>query len=266
MSYEWLLIYLSLGAFVGFMAGLLGVGGGGLLVPLLASIFAYQGWPSQHIVHLALGTSMAAMIVSASSSTRAHAAKNMVLWNAVKGMAPGIIVGAFITTHVAVYFSSYYIAIFFALFMALISVQMFINWSPAPSGRPLTTGSMMSVGTGIGSISALAAVGGGFLTVAYLTYKNTEMKKAVGTSAAIGLPIAIAGTIGYMINGWSTTSGHEWTIGFVYIPAFIAISIASFFTAPYGARLSQRLPNASLKKIFGIVTLALSAKMLYSIA
>ena len=181
-------------------------------------------------------------------------------------MAPGIIIGTFITTHVAARFSSYYIAIFFALFMVLISMQMFVNWTPIPSGKPFTIGSMMSVGAGIGSVSALAAVGGGFLTVAYLTYKNTEMKKAVGTSAAIGLPIAIAGTIGYVVNGWSTTSGHTWTIGFVYIPALVAISLASFITAPYGARLSQQLPNASLKKIFGIVTLALSAKMLYSIA
>jgi len=266
MSIEWLFIYVALGAFVGFMAGLLGVGGGGILVPLLASIFAYQGWPADHVVHLALGTSMAAMIVSASSSTRAHAAKSMVLWTVVKGMAPGIIVGASITTHMASHFSSYYIAIFFALFMASISLQMFINWSPKPSGKPFTVSSMLSVGAGIGSVSALAAVGGGFLTVAYLTYKNAEMKKAVGTSAAIGLPIAIAGTIGYVVSGWSITTNQEWTIGFVYIPAFVAIATASFITAPYGARLSQRLPNASLKKIFGIVTLALSAKMLYSIA
>lgn len=266
MSLEWLLIYLSLGAFVGFMAGLLGVGGGGLLVPLLASIFAYQGWPAEHVVHLALGTSMAVMIVSASSSTRAHATKNMVLWTVVKGMASGIIIGAFITTHVASHFSSYYIAVFFALFMALISLQMFVNWSPAPSGKPFTVGSMTIVGGGIGSVSALAAVGGGFLTVAYLTYKNTEMKKAVGTSAAIGLPIAVAGTIGYIVSGWSITLNREWTVGFVYIPAFITIAVASYVTAPYGAQLSQRLPNASLKKIFGVVTLALSAKMLYSIA
>ena len=263
---EPLSIYLLLGAFVGFMAGLLGVGGGGILVPLLASYFACQDWPADHVVHLALGTSMAAMIVSASASTRAHAAKGMVAWSAVKSMAPGIIVGALLTTQIASHFSSSYIAIFFAAFMALISLQMFVNWSPTPSNTPSTFTSLFFTGGGIGSVSALAAVGGGFLTVAYLTYKNTEMKKAVGTSAAIGLPIAVAGTLGYIVSGWSTTSRHSFTLGFVYLPAFVAISLASFITAPYGARLSQRLPNASLSRIFGIVTLALSAKMLYSIA
>lgn len=265
MSLESLIIYLSLGAFVGFMSGLLGVGGGGILVPLLASIFAYQGWPANHVIHMALGTAMASMIVSAYSSTRAHATRNMVSWVTVKGMAPGIIIGAVITTHFASHFSSYYIAVFFALFMAVISLQMFMNWSPAPSNKPITLYSMVPVGAGIGSVSALAAVGGGFLTVAYLTYKNTEMKKAVGTSAAIGLPIAIAGTVGYILNGWSIMSAQPWTAGFIYVPAFLAIASASYITAPYGVRLSQYLSNASLKKIFGIVTVALSAKMLYSL-
>jgi uncharacterized membrane protein YfcA len=266
MFIESLIIYLALGAFTGFMAGLLGVGGGGILVPLLATFFAYQGWPSEHVMHMALGTAMASMIVSSLSSTRAHATRGMVIWPVMKGMAPGIIIGAFITTHFASHVSSYHVAVFFSLFMALISIQMFINWSPPPSEKPLTLINMMSAGGGIGSVSALAAVGGGFLTVAYLTFKNIEMKKAVGTSAAIGLPIAIAGTAGYMINGWTIMSNQPWTAGFVYIPAFLAISIASFLFAPFGARLSQSLPNASLRKIFGIVTMVLSAKMLYSIA
>ena len=261
---EWILLYIVLGAFVGFMAGFLGLGGGGILVPLLASIFIYQGMSVDSVVHLALGTSLACMIISSSASFRAHASRGAVLWQVVRGMAPGIILGAFLTTQVAANINSATIAIFFALFMALIAGQMFFNWQPKPSQKPISFRGLIVAGVGIGSVSALAAVGGGFLTVAYLGYKNVAMKKAIGTSAAIGFPIAITGTIGYMMSGWSKTLSDPYTLGYIYAPAFLAISIASSITAPYGARCSHSLPEAYLKKIFAVISLALSIKMLVS--
>ena len=115
-------------------------------------------------------------------------------------------------------------------------------------------------------MSALAAVGGGFLTVAYLGYRNVAMKSAVGTASAIGFSIAISGTVGYMISGWTKTLSDPYTLGFVYLPAFLSISIASSVAAPYGARCSQGLPEKSLKKIFAIISLLLSVKMLMSLA
>ncbi len=262
---EWILLYMVLGAFVGFMAGLLGVGGGGILVPLLTFIFTYQCMSADNVVHLALGTSLTCMIISSIASVRAHAARGAVEWRIVGGMAPGIILGAFLVTQVAANVNSVYIAVFFALFMALVAGQMFLNWQPAPSRKPTNLCGLMMAGAGIGSISALAAVGGGFLTVAYLGYKNLDMKKAVGTSAAIGLPIAIAGTVGYLISGWSKTASNSYTLGFVYVPAFLAIAIASFVAAPYGARCSHSLPDVVLKKIFAVVSLILSITMLVSI-
>jgi len=264
LNIEWVMLYIALGAFVGFISGLLGVGGGGLLVPLLASIFIYQGVDTDSIVHLALATSLACMIITSSSSVLAHTSRGTVVWGIVKGMAPGIAVGAFIATQVASIVNSTYIAIFFSLFMALVALQTFLKWQPKPSAEPLNMFGLIFSGIGIGSVSALAAVGGGFLTVVYLRYKNLDIKRAIGTSAAIGFPIAITGTIGYMINGWTTTLDSPYTYGFIYIPAFLAISIASAISAPYGARCSNSLPEAKLKKVFAIVCLALSIKMLVS--
>ena len=221
LSIEWVLLYLMLGTFVGFMAGLLGVGGGGILVPLLVTIFSYQSIGQENVVHLALGTSLACMIISSTASIYAHATRGNVVWKVLCGMTPGIILGAFLVTHIAANINSTYIAIFFAMFMALVAVQMFLNWKPKPSLKPIKYRSLFMAGSGIGSVSALAAVGGGFLAVTYLSYKNIEMKKAIGTSAAIGFPIAIAGTIGYMISGWYKTLNDPYTFGFIYLPAFL---------------------------------------------
>lgn len=264
LNIEWVLLYLTLGAFVGFMSGLLGVGGGGLLVPLLASIFIYQGLSSEAVVHIALATSLACMIITSASSVRAHSVRGTVVWDIVKGMTPGIMMGAFMATQVASHVNSAYIAMFFSLFMALVALQTFLKWQPNPSKQPRTLFRLIIAGIGIGSMSALAAVGGGFLTVVYLGYKNLDIKRAIGTSAAIGLPIAITGTIGYMINGWAITADKPYTFGFIYIPAFLAISIASAISAPYGVRCSHSLPEAKLKKVFAIICLALSIKMLVS--
>ena len=263
-SIEWIVLYIVLGAFVGFMAGFLGLGGGGILVPLLASIFIDQGMGIDSVVRLALGTSFACMIISSSASIRAHNSRGAIVWHVVRGMAPGIILGAFLTAQVAANINSTTIALFFALFMALIAVQMFFNWQPKPSQKPTSLRGLIVAGVGIGSVSAVAAVGGGFLAVAYLAYKNVDMKNAIGTSAAIGFPIAIVGTIGFMMSGWSTTLNDPYTLGYIYVPAFLAISIASSITAPYGARCSHGLPEAYLKKIFAAISLLLSIKMLVS--
>jgi len=264
-GFEWIALYALLGGFVGFMGGLLGVGGGGILVPLLVSIFIHQGVSEDNVVHLALGTALACMVVSSTASIRAHAARGNVLWRVFFGIAPGIVLSAFVMPHMAAHFNSFYLSVFFAVFMALIAGLMFFNFQPKISATPTRFRDLMLVGAGIGTISALAATGGGFLTVTYLSYKNAPLKRAIGTSSAIGFPIALAGTAGYMLSGWSETSGDPYTFGFIYAPAFVAISITSFIAAPYGAACAQGLPDAYLKKIFAVVSLALSLKMLVSI-
>lgn len=265
LTFEWVLLFLLLGSFVGFMAGLLGIGGGGIMVPTLTAIFLFHGVAIDNVVHLALGTSMASMVMTSFSSFRSHNAKGGVVWPAVKGMVWGIILGTFFATFLASYLSSVYLAIFFAVFMAFVSIQMFLNKKPKPSRELAGAGGLFVAGSGIGAVSALVSIGGGSLTVPYLTWQNVEIKKAIGTSAAIGFPISIAGTAGYLVNGWAHSAPDDFVFGFVYLPAVVFISITSFFTAPYGAMWAHKLPVASLKKIFAVLLIILSLKMLTSV-
>lgn len=262
---QWVLGFLLLGAFVGFMAGLLGIGGGGIMVPALTSIFLFQGVPVEKVVHLALGTSMASIIATSLSSMRAHHRNGGVLWPVVRAVTPGIIVGTFLATFVAKYISSVHLALFFAVFMGAVAVQMFLNKKPRPSRELAGTTGLLVAGSGIGAISALVSIGGGSLTVPFLTWQNVDVRKAIGTSAAIGLPISIAGTLGYIVNGWANSSPENYTFGFIYLPAVLLISVVSFFTAPIGAKMAHRLPVGILKKIFAVLLVLLGLKMLFSV-
>ena len=261
---EWIVLYVTLGSLVGFLAGLLGAGGGGILVPVLAPIYVYQGITNDMSVHLAVGTALACMIISSSSSVRAHTSRGNVDWKIVRSMAPGIIVGAFIVTRLAAHVHSAVISLCFALMMGFIAWQYFFDWQPRTIGKPASRGEMLGVGTGIGMISALVAAGSGFLTVIYLGFKKVDIKRAIGTSAAIGLPIAVAGTIGYLLGGWSATADTPYTLGYIYVPAFLSISITSSIAAPIGARFAHRLPGLYLKRVFAVIALAMAIKMLIS--
>ena len=265
LEIQWVISFLVLGGFVGFLAGLLGIGGGGLMVPVLATLFLWRGVSAEHVVHLALGTSMASIIVTSLSSILAHNAKKAVLWNIVKNMTPGIIIGTFLATYIVAYMNSLYLALFFSLFMAVISLQIFLNKKPKPTRQLAGKIGLATAGSTIGAISALVSIGGGSMTVPYLTWQNINIKKAIGTSAAIGLPISIAGTLGYVLNGWGADSGLGYTYGFVYLPAVILISITSFITAPYGAHLTHKMNVSTLKKVFALLLIVLSIKMLTSV-
>ena len=265
LDMEWLIAFLALGAIVGFMAGLLGIGGGGVMVPVLTALFMLMGVPIENVVHLALGTSMASIVITSIASLRAHQAKGGVIWAIVKRMSLGIIAGTFFATFLVSHISTLYLALFFTAFMFFVSVQMFLNKKPKPNRELSGNTGLFFAGSGIGAVSALVSIGGGSLTVPYLTWQNIDMRKAIGTSAAIGLPISLAGTLGYLINGWGAYSLGDYTFGFIYLPAVLLISIVSFFTAPYGAKLAHQLPVAVLKKLFAVLLIILSIKMLASI-
>ncbi len=265
MSIEFLLIYLTLGAFVGFMAGLLGIGGGGILVPVLTAVFIAQGFPIAQVVHLALGTSMACIMVTSFSSLRAHHAKGGVIWKLVWLMAPAVMLGTFAATFLAAQLSGQSLALFFSLFMAYVASQMFRT-------KPVQAGSAEAgklelgfVGALIGAVSALVSIGGGSLTVPYLNWRRLDMRKAIGTSAALGFPIAVTGTLGYVINGLQSGTALAYTLGFVYWPAVLLVMVPSYFTAKFGASAAHTLPVKTLKRIFGVLLLLLSIKMLISV-
>jgi uncharacterized membrane protein YfcA len=260
-----MVIFALLGAFVGIMAGLLGIGGGGILVPIFTSIFIYQQFPLEQVVHVALGTSMACIMVTSFSSLRAHHANGGVIWPLVKVMAPVIIVGTFAATFVAAQLSSKVLAVFFAIFMAYVASQMFRSKPVQASSAQAGKLELSLVAAFIGAISALVSIGGGSLSVPYLTWRNLDIRKAIGTSAALGLPIAVTGTLGYVINGIHSGIILPHTIGFVYWPAFLLVMVPSYFTAKIGAGLTQSLPVKTLKRIFGVLLLLLSIKMVFSV-
>jgi len=265
LDIQLLLILLALGAAVGFFAGLFGVGGGGIMVPVLTTLFVSLGFPADQVVHLALGTSMAAIVVTSFSSMRAHHAKGAVRWPVVRHITPGILLGTFAATFLASYLSSRHLAIFFACFMAYVAVQMVLNVKPRPQRELPGTLGLASVGAVIGAISALVAIGGGSLSVPYLTWCNVNIRNAIATSAAIGLPIALAGTLGFLLNGWGQDGLPAYTLGYIYWPAVLLISGVSYFITPLGAHLAHSLPIPVLKKAFALLLVLLSLKMLHSV-
>lgn len=261
----WLLGYVALGAVAGFFAGLLGVGGGAIMVPVLALMFAAQGFPDTHLMHLALGTSMAAIVFTSISSLRAHHGHGAVRWPIVRRIAPGILLGTFAGAQLASLMPTKPLAIFFTVFMSYVAFQMLANIKPKPSRQLPGALGMFVVGNGIGAISALVAIGGGSLSVPFMTWCNVKMHDAIGTSAAIGLPIAMAGTVGYLVGGWNASELPAASFGYVYLPALAACVVASMLTAPIGARAAHSLPVATLKKIFAGVILLLLAKMVHGL-
>ncbi|MES2499932.1 MAG: sulfite exporter TauE/SafE family protein [Pseudomonadota bacterium] len=274
MGVELIIGFILLGMFVGVMAGLLGIGGGGILVPVLTSIFIYQGFPKDSIMHIALGTSMACIAFTSFSSMWSHHQNDAVIWPLAKTMSIGMVIGTFSATFLVAYLSSKVLAIFFAVFMAYVSIQMFNSKQTTFNKQSIHQTELRFVTLGIGGISALVSIAGGSLTVPYLAWRGIDIRKAIGTSAALGFAISIAGTLGYLINGTlnsntantiaTNASTTQYTLGYIYFPAVLLVAIPSFFTAPLGAKLTQRLPVQILKKIFGVLLMILSLKMAIS--
>jgi uncharacterized protein len=261
----WWLAYVALGSVVGLMAGLLGIGGGGIMVPILTALFVLQGVPHEHLAHLALGTAMAAIVPSALASLWTHHRHGAVRWPIVRFITPGILTGTLLATFVAARLPTRGLAIFFACFMVLMSLQMLANLKPRPHRTLPGPIGITGAGLGIGGISALVAIGGGSLTVPFLTWCNVRLPQAIGTSAAVGLPIALAGALGYLINGWGTPGLPDAAWGFIYLPALLLMAPFSIATAPVGARLAHRLPVALLRRVFAFMLMALALQMVYTV-
>lgn len=259
------LAYLALGVTAGLAAGLFGIGGGAIMVPVLAILFAAQGFASDQLMHLALGTSMAAIVFTSFSSLRAHAARGAVLWPVVRALAPGVLLGAFVGALLAGQLPTKPLAWFFAAFMSYVALQLLLDIRPHPARTLPGSAALASVGLGIGIVSALAAIGGGTMTVPFLTWCNVALRQAIGTSAALGLPIAFAGALGYLFAGWGQEAAVAHSLGYIDLPALVFLVPASMLSAPLGARLAHRLPVAILKKLFAILILLLLAKMLHGL-
>lgn len=257
-----LLSYLLLGAAVGVIAGLFGVGGGLIIVPALVMLFAQQGLFPDVAVHVAIGTSLATIIVTSIASTRAHHRHGAVLWEAVRGLAPGLLIGTLLGALIADQLSTQALRWVFGVFELLVAAQIALDVKPAPHRTLPGLPGMSAVGAFIGAVSSLIGIGGGTLTTPFLLWCNKTIHNAVATSAACGLPIAVGGTISFIIVGWEATAGAPHTSGYVYWPAAAGIAAATLVFAPLGARLAHRLPRRTLKLWFAALLAFLGMRML----
>jgi uncharacterized membrane protein YfcA len=262
---EWIALYLALGLLTGFVAGLLGVGGGLLMVPVLTWAFLQQGFTATYNIHLALGTSMATIVLTAISSLRAHHGHGAVDWGVVKRITPGIVLGTLAGALVAAHLSDRGLKLFFTLFLFYAATQILFGFKPKPTrGLPGWPG-MTAAGGVIGLVSSWVGIGGGTLTTPFLTWCNVRMQAAIGTSSAVGLPIALAGALGYVVSGQTAQGLPAWSAGFVYLPAFAAIVATSWLTAPLGARCTHTWPVARLKRVFAGLLYVLGIRMAYGL-
>ena len=261
-----LLTLALMGAFAGIMAGLLGIGGGALIVPVLVIVFEMQKVNPDIIMQAALGTSLATIVFTAMSSIRAHHRRGAVDWQIFRRITPGIIIGSLAGAGIAKLLTSHVLHIMFVVFMFAVAAQ-FARGSMAASAHRRLPGAlgMTAAGLVIGIASALFGIGGGSLSVPFLTWCSVPVRQAIATSAAIGLPIALSATIGFIFAGWGDPRLPPLSAGYVVLPVFIGIVAASTLAAPLGARLAHRLSENTLRRVFALFVAILGVRMLFGL-
>ncbi len=252
-----------LGLGTGFLAGLLGIGGGILMVPFLTLILNARDYPPQHVIKMAVATSLATICFTSLSSVRAHHQRGAVRWSIVRYLAPGIILGSLLGSQLAAAMPARMLRYVFSGFVVVAATQMFINRKTRP-GRTLPgKAGMFGMGNLIGALSALVGAGGAFISVPFMSWCNVAIHNAVATSAALGFPIALAGTIGYALAGWNLHDMPAGALGYLYWPAFLVLSVASMLTAPLGARLAHSMEVVPLKRVFAAVLYLLAVYFVF---
>jgi len=254
----------ALGLCTGFLAGLLGIGGGMVMVPFITAILTARSVSPDLAVKMAIATSMATIIFTSASSVRAHHQRGAVRWDIVKLLAPGIVLGAALASlGVFAVLKGSWLALLFAAFVSFSATQMLLNKKPKPTRTLPGTAGQVAAGGTIGFLSGLVGAGGGFVSVPFMTWCNVAIHNAVATSAALGFPIALANVLGYLVSGQGVDGRPAGSYGYVFVPALVVIASSSVLMAPLGVKAAHALPVASLKKVFASILYALAAYMLY---
>ena len=258
-----LIVELALmGICAGFLAGLLGIGGGMIMVPFMTIILEAKGFPADYVVKMAVATSLATICFTSLSSVRAHHKRGAVLWPVARVLAPGILVGSLVGAQIAVALPTKILSVVFSLFIAFSATQMFLDRKPKPTRTLPGTPGMFGMGSVIGLLSSVVGAGGAFVSVPFMTWCNIKIHQAVATSAALGFPIALAGTLGYILAGRALPDMPPGAFGYVYVPGLVVIAIASISTAPLGARTAHSMDIRPLKRAFAVVLYMLAAYFL----
>lgn len=256
------LIYPLLGSIAGLLAGLLGVGGGIVIVPVLVFTFSLLNFPEAILTHMAVGTSLATIVVTSMGSIFQHHKKAAVRWDIMVFLSVGLLAGALLGAEIAHWIQGRVLQLMFGVFAVIVAAQLAFGLKPPPQ-RDVPGGVGLGfTGVIIGSISSIFGIGGGSLMVPFLTWCNVKVQHAVGTSSAGGMPIAVAGAVGFMITGWGEEALPQWSLGYVYLPAFLGIAVTSIIFAQIGARFAHRLPATTLKKIFALLLVVVGVKMI----
>lgn len=256
------LAYAAIGVVAGFMAGLLGIGGGLVTVPSLFFLFTFLKFPQTYVMHLAIGTSLAAMIFNTLSSTRAHNKKKAVIWSLFKKAIPGLVLGGVIGAIAADFISGVILELVFGFFLCGVGFLFFRRIQPHLKEQKIPSNPLLSlIFMGIGALSVLLGLGGGLFSVPTLTAFRVPQKNAIGTSAAITCLMTIIGSIAFLVLGLGQVE-MEGVIGFIDLPAFLTIGIISFFFAPLGAKLAHQLPDHTLRRVFGVALILTGISML----
>jgi len=261
-----ILALLAMGCFGGFAAGLLGVGGGMILVPFITMVLAARGVPDELVVHMAIATSLGTIMFTSLSSVRAHHKHGAVVWRIVKLLAPGILIGSTVGPWIGKQMNTATLSMFFGVFVAFSATQMLVNKKPAAARDLPKAPGMFAAGGVIGVLAGLVGAGGGFVSVPFMTWCGVRIHNAVATSAALGFPIALAGTLANVVYGWGEPGLPDYSLGFIYVPALLIIVAASVVMAPIGARTAHRMPVRQLQRIFALILYSLAAYMFWKAA
>lgn len=257
-------LYISSGAFAGFAAGLFGVGGGLIIVPVLYYVFSTHGYEQQHLMHMAIATSLATIVITSISSTLAHHKKQAVQWPLVILVTPGIILGSWSGGIFASSLDNSVLTSIFAMFEFLVAIHLLLKKRPAQHTTYISKPAATAGGFIIGSISAIVGIGGGTMTVPFLHWFNVPMQKAVATSAACGFPIALVGTLSYVYTGWGQQLNDKLSFGYLHLYALVFIASSSFIFATLGAKVAHSISETKLRLSFALLLFVLSVTMFLS--
>jgi hypothetical protein len=257
-----ILLYFLLGTFSGVLAGLFGIGGGIIIIPTFFYIFAYLGFPEEILSHMVLGSSLGVIVFSSISSTFSHNTKGAVNWKLIRIVAPSIVIGSSLGGITAGYIESSTLQGLVSLFLVVASIQLIFEFPP-PSQNPKTNlARPVIAGAGIGWLSGVFGIGGGIFSVPYFYHRGLKMMNAIGTSAACGIPIALAGSISYILIGYGNVNLPENSIGYIYLPATIIVGLMSSLTAKYGVNIAHRMKQKKLRIGFAFLVMIMALNLL----
>lgn len=262
---EWGLGYLLTGAVAGFFAGMLGIGGGAIIVPMLVWLFEAQGLPRAQVMHLAVGTALATFLFTSMASVRAHASRSAIRWDIGWRMTPGIIAGGLIGSGLSRHVSTAAFAAIFTVVVYAAATSMLIDRKPKAARDLPGAAGMFVAGFLFSALSAFAAVGGAFMTIPFMMWCGVPLLQAIGTASLIGLPIALSGSVGFMLAGFGAEELPRWSLGFIYLPALAGVVAAGVLAAPLGAAVAHKTPTRWLKRIFALLFYFVATRMLIAL-